>query len=139
MPLKILIVDDDADNREMLTTLLRGAGYTVVAAEDGRAGLDLARSQRPHLILTDLSMPNLNGVEMIRSLRAQPGMSNVPIIACTAHSSGVAASDALKVGANHATYKPVQFSSLLPLIAELLAMASAVGLLVGIAAGECGD
>jgi two-component system chemotaxis response regulator CheY len=124
MSQKILVVDDDTENREMFMTLFHGAGYAVICAEDGHAGLAQARNESPQLILTDLSMPNLNGVEMIKGIRAEPEMCNVPIIVCTAHLSGVAASEALIAGANHAVYKPVEIRALLTLITELLSETS---------------
>lgn len=117
---KILVVDDDAEYREMLMTLLCGAGYIVTCAEDGSAGFEQARREGPNLILTDLSMPNLNGVEMIKAIRAEPETRTVPIIACTAHLSGIAVSEALAAGANHALYKPIQFNVLVALVTKLL-------------------
>src|ERR1044071_9132749 len=117
---KILVVDDDAEYREMLMTLLCGAGYIVICAEDGSAGFEQARREGPNLILTDLSMPNLNGVKMIKAIRAEPETRAVPIIACTAHLSGVAVSEALAAGANKALYKPIEFNVLVALIIKLL-------------------
>jgi two-component system, chemotaxis family, chemotaxis protein CheY len=134
MPQKILIVDDDPENREMLTLLLCSEGYTVICAEDGCAGLNQARKEGPQLILTDLNMPNLNGVEMIRTIRAQPEMSDLPIIACTAHMSGIAALEALNAGANHAAYKPIGFNALLALVTKLLSKTVVTGILIRIAA-----
>lgn len=130
MPHTILVVEDDAKNREMITTVLRSEGYTVMCAEDGKIGLALAESRCPHLILTDLNMPNLDGIAMIRTLRAQPELKNVPIIACTAHASGIATSEAINAGANHAACKPIGLSELLSLITRLLSETVIIGLFI---------
>lgn len=122
MQQKILIVEDDPANREMLMTVLRNEGCAVICAEDGRAGLALAEAQRPHLILTDISMPNLDGIEMIKSLRANPDLSDIPIIVCTAQASGVTVADALSAGANYAIYKPIRLKPLLAIITQLLSV-----------------
>jgi len=118
VPEKILIVDDSDDTREMMTKLLELESFTVVTAEDGRAGLDIAEAEHPDIIITDINMPNLNGIEMIKILRKQPRFSTVPIMAITAYGNGVAA-EAVAAGANHATTKPVEFDDLINAISGL--------------------
>ena len=120
MPEKILIVDDSDDTREMMTKLLELESFTVVTAEDGCIGLNIAELEQPDIIITDINMPNLNGIEMIRILRKQPQFSSVPIMAITAYGHGVAA-EAVAAGANHATTKPVEFETLIGGIRKLLA------------------
>jgi len=117
--MKILVVDDSDDTREMMTKLLELESFTVITAEDGRAGLSKAHSEHPDLIITDINMPNLNGIEMIKMLREQPDFSKVPIMAITAYGNGVAR-EALEAGANRATTKPIEFTSLINGIKELL-------------------
>jgi two-component system, chemotaxis family, chemotaxis protein CheY len=90
-----------------------------VTAEDGSAGLDTADTERPDLIITDVNMPVMNGIEMIRRLREQDGFASVPIMAITAYGNGVA-KEALDAGANRATTKPIQFNALVVAIKELL-------------------
>ena len=119
MPEKILVVDDSDDTREMMTKLLELESFTVVTAEDGSIGLDVAEMERPDIIITDINMPNLNGIEMIRRLRKQPQFSRVPIMAITAYGNGVAA-EAVAAGANHATTKPIEFEALIGGIKKLL-------------------
>ena len=117
---KILVVDDSADTREMMAKLLELEAFTVVTAEDGRIGLTVAADEVPDLIITDINMPNMSGIEMIKQLRKQTGFKCVPIMAITAYGNGVA-KDALEAGADRAATKPIQFNSLIIEIKELLA------------------
>lgn len=119
MPSKILVVDDSDDTREMMAKLLELESFTVVTAEDGSAGLDTADAERPDLIITDVNMPRMNGIEMIKRLREQDGFATVPIMAITAYGNGVA-KEALEAGANRAATKPIQFTELVVEIKELL-------------------
>lgn len=84
MPANILIVDDYADNRELLRLMLEGAGHHVCEAGDGRAGVEMALSLMPDLILVDLSMPKLDGWGVIRELRADERTRRIPCVAVTA-------------------------------------------------------
>ncbi|HVG22013.1 MAG TPA: response regulator [Blastocatellia bacterium] len=119
VPEKILVVDDSDDTREMMTKLLELESFTVVTAEDGRVGLDIAEAEHPDMIITDINMPNLNGIEMIKMLRQRPRFSKVPIMAITAYGNSVAA-EAVAAGANHAATKPVEFEALIGGIRRLL-------------------
>jgi CheY-like chemotaxis protein len=116
---RILVVDDSEDTRDMMAKLLELEAYAIVTAEDGQAGLRVAAEQRPHLIITDINMPNMNGIEMIRELRRQPEQAHVPIMAITAYGEGTA-SEAIEAGASCATTKPVQFANLMAEIRRLL-------------------
>ena len=119
MQTKILVVDDSDDTREMMAKLLELESFTVVTAEDGSAGLNLANAEQPDLIITDINMPNMNGIEMIKRLRQLPRFGGVPIMAITAYGNGVAR-EALEAGADRAATKPVQFNTLIVEIRELL-------------------
>ena len=119
MPEKILVVDDSDDTRDMMAKLLEMESFSVVTAEDGYAGLRIAAAEHPDLIITDINMPNLNGIEMIKQLRKRPEFARVPIMAITAYGNGVA-QEALDAGANRAATKPIQFTSLTVEIRELL-------------------
>jgi len=83
--LKILIADDDFDNRTILTQALEGAGFSVVQATDGQEAVDTALKELPVLIFMDLSMPKMSGWEAAKRLRQFPQMAQVPIFAFTAH------------------------------------------------------
>lgn len=119
MPEKILVVDDSDDTREMMAKLLELESFVVVTAEDGVAGLTMVEAERPDLVITDINMPNMNGIEMIRRLRGDSKVAHIPIMAITAYGSSVA-SEALEVGANYATTKPIEFEVLITNIRELL-------------------
>lgn len=126
MPNTILIVDDSDDTREMMAKLLELETFTVFTAEDGNIGLKVAAEQHPNLIITDINMPNMNGIEMIRQLRSQPGLERVPIMTITAYGNGVA-KEALEAGADRAATKPIQFSALILEIRELLSQSKSRG------------
>jgi two-component system chemotaxis response regulator CheY len=116
---KILIVEDSTDAREMLAMLFHIEGYTVATAEDGMEGLMRASADSPDLILTDINMPNIDGAEMIKLLRAQPGSSRVPIVVMTAYGADVAGR-AVASGADRALSKPVDYDLLLETVKDLI-------------------
>ena len=88
MPAKILIVEDNPDMRELLAVALKMEGHTVYTADDGREGLKLVHADCPDLILSDITMPNLDGVEMVRCLRQMPECNKVPVLIMSAYGSG---------------------------------------------------
>jgi DNA-binding response OmpR family regulator len=104
----------------MMTKLLELESFDVITAEDGRIGIDTAKAERPDIIITDINMPNLNGIEMIRLLRSEVDLSSVPIMAITAYGQNVA-QEAVEAGADQATTKPIEFDSLIRGIRQLLA------------------
>ncbi|HYP26731.1 MAG TPA: response regulator [Blastocatellia bacterium] len=116
---KILIVEDHPDSRDLLAILLRQRGHTVYTAEDGREGLKFISLDTPDLIITDLNMPNLDGIEMIKILRGQPECQGLPVIVVTAH-GGEKRSKAIEAGANEAMDKPIDCEALFRTIDRLL-------------------
>ena len=80
-----LVIEDSDDTRELYALALQLDGYIVAQARDGRDGLLQARDVMPDVIVTDLAMPNMDGWEMIRRLKADPRTRHIPIIACSAH------------------------------------------------------
>ena len=116
---KILVVEDNPDCREMLVLLFQHEGYSVVTARDGREGLRLAREESPELIITDLHMPYLSGIEMIAELRSQVGFKNTPIMAMTAFDRNEE-SRAIEAGASFSVTKPVSIEDLFDHVARLL-------------------
>lgn len=118
MPRKLLVVEDNADARIMLETLLSQEGFIIVTAEDGQDGLEKARAELPHLVLTDLHMPGLNGFEMIECMRQIPVLSKTPIIVLTADVD--AHEKAILAGADSVLIKPLLFEELIKTIKRLL-------------------
>lgn len=84
MPLKILVVDDDLGTRLSISDYLELSGYSVITAEDGQQALTMVQEYHPHLIVTDIMMPRLNGYELVRQVRQQPGYRLLPVILLTA-------------------------------------------------------
>ena len=119
MAKKILIVEDNLDMREVLHLYLKTEGFDVVVASDGREGLYLARAEKPDLIITDLHMPNLDGLTLVKELRTEPAFKDTPIIVFTAFSREDRDS-AIRAGANRAVDKPTHFDSLIDDVQELL-------------------
>ena len=81
---KILVVDDELDMRTFITTLLETNGYKPVAATDGKEGLELARKVKPDLIILDITMPVMTGIEMLEKLKAERDLKDIPVIMLTA-------------------------------------------------------
>ncbi len=102
----VLTVDDSPSICQMVKLVLAPAGHTVVAAGDGAAGLAKAKTQRFDLVITDLNMPVMNGMEMIRALRALPAYAGVPIVFLTTESDAAIKSEAKAAGATGWLTKP---------------------------------
>ena len=117
---RILLVEDNEMNRDMLSRRLERKGHIVTCAVDGQEGLELARAEKPDLILMDMSLPVLDGWEATRQLKADAATKTIPVIALTAH---VMASDEQKAraaGCDDFDTKPVEFSRLLAKIEACL-------------------
>jgi CheY-like chemotaxis protein len=105
---KLLLVEDNEDNRIIYSTVLRHLGYTVVEALDGLQAIALARSELPDLILMDISIPEVDGWEATRILRADPTTKDIPIIALTAHALPDDRERATAMGFTSYLAKPVE-------------------------------
>jgi CheY-like chemotaxis protein len=88
MPANILIVDDYADNRELMRLMLEGVGHRISEAADGRVALEMAQAEIPDLILVDLSMPELDGWGVLRELRGDERTRHIPCVVVTAFADG---------------------------------------------------
>jgi two-component system cell cycle response regulator DivK len=117
---KILLVEDNELNRDMLSRRLSRRGHQVVEATDGEAALALAASERPDLILMDMSLPVLDGWEATRRLKAMPATRTIPVIALTAHAMVTDRERSLEAGCDDFDTKPVEIERLLDKIARLL-------------------
>jgi CheY-like chemotaxis protein len=117
---KILLVEDNEMNRDMLSRRLTRNGYEVSIAVDGQQGADMALSERPDLILMDMSLPVIDGWEATRRIKANDATRRIPVIALTAHAMAGDREKAMEVGCEDYDTKPVEISRLLGKIAALL-------------------
>jgi CheY-like chemotaxis protein len=109
----VLVIEDYADSRSLLSSLLRAKGYKVVEASDGQEGLLQANRVTPDLILMDLAMPVLDGVEATRQLRKRKALSTIPIFAISAYATMDVKKDAMAAGCTEVFSKPLDVESLL--------------------------
>jgi two-component system chemotaxis response regulator CheY len=119
MPKTILVIEDTVDTRDLLHLYLTKEGFTVITSADGGEGLYRAKSDQPDLIITDINMPNLDGIAMIRQLREESEFARTPIIALTAYGKDFR-DEAIGVGANETMQKPFEFDALIALVNSLL-------------------
>jgi two-component system, cell cycle response regulator DivK len=117
---RILLVEDNEMNRDMLSRRLQRKGYSVLSAVDGEQGLATAYSEMPDLILMDISLPFIDGYEVTRRLKANPRTKHIPVIALTAHALLTDRDKAMRAGCNDYDTKPVDFSRLTEKIETLL-------------------
>jgi two-component system, cell cycle response regulator DivK len=122
---KILLVEDDEMNRDMLTRRLQRRGYEVSIAVDGEQGVTAAQTQSPDLILMDMSLPVLDGWETTRRLKAAPETKAIPVIALTAHAMSGDRDKAIAAGCDDFETKPVEFDNLLAKMEALLKLRAA--------------
>jgi CheY-like chemotaxis protein len=110
---KILIVEDNEMNRDMLSRRLERRGFEVVMAVDGGEGVAMVRSELPDLVLMDMSLPVMNGWEATQAIRADPSTAHLPVIALTAHSMPGDREKAMAAGCDDYDTKPVDLPRLL--------------------------
>jgi two-component system, cell cycle response regulator DivK len=117
---KLLLVEDNDLNRDMLSRRLERRGYNVVSALDGRAAVDLAAAEKPDLILMDMDLPIVSGWDATRTIRKDPELASIPVIALTAHALAADREKALQAGCDDYQSKPIEFAELLQKIEQLL-------------------
>ena len=117
---KILLVEDNEMNRDMLSRRLIKKGYEVIMAEDGQKGVDMARTEDPAIILLDMSLPVMDGWEAARNMKGDEATKGIPIIALTAHAMAGDREKALEAGCDDYDTKPVDLKRLLGKIEALL-------------------
>jgi len=118
--MKILYVEDNDDNIFMLKNRLTRAGHTVVVATDGAQGVAMASSERPDVILMDLSLPVLDGWQATREIKAAADTKHIPVIALTANAMAGDREKALAAGCDEYDTKPVELPRLLGKIKQLV-------------------
>lgn len=119
---KILVVDDNADLRTYLSSILRGAGYGVYTARNGEEGIRVAIAQNPNLIVTDLMMPVVSGLDLIRHIRNDDALKGTPIVLLTAKADEASRIDGTERGADSYLSKPFNDRELLAEVRNLLAL-----------------
>jgi CheY-like chemotaxis protein len=117
---KILLVEDNEVNRDMLRKRLERRGYSVLTAEDGEQGYSLADSERPDLILMDISLPGMDGWQVAQLLKANEATRQIPIIVLTAHALFNDRAKASEMGCSDYETKPIEFARLSYKIENLL-------------------
>jgi two-component system chemotaxis response regulator CheY len=117
---RILTVDDSVAMRQMTAATLMGAGYEVVQAADGREALQIATDQAVDLVLTDVNMPNMDGIALVRALRAMTNYRSKPLLFLTTESTAARKLEGREAGATGWMLKPFNSERLLATIARTL-------------------
>ena len=117
---EILVVDDDVDSCRALVRLFEKAGHTSVAAFGGQEALSLVQALRFHLVLLDLRMPVVGGMEVLRSIRADPATRDTPVVIFSGEGSEAAQDQARALGANSYVHKPVRWGELYGRVAPFI-------------------
>ncbi|HEU5375969.1 MAG TPA: response regulator [Ktedonobacteraceae bacterium] len=116
----ILIIENEASNRILIERVLSTRGYRCISASNGLEALNILEHERVQLILTDLSMPVMDGYRTTQLIRARPGMECVPIVAVTAYAQSDENEAALRIGCNEYLTKPFKPRQLLEVVDRLL-------------------
>jgi CheY-like chemotaxis protein len=117
---KVLVVEDNEMNRDMLSRRLTRRGFQVIFAVDGQQGVDLARSERPDIILMDMSLPVMDGWEATRRVKSDDTTRSVPVIGLTAHAMAGDREKAIEAGCDDYDTKPVELERLIGKMERLL-------------------
>lgn len=120
MAKKLLIVDDSPSVRQMIEATLKGAGYQVTTAIDGQDGLEKCRGERFDFVLTDQNMPRMDGITLIKSLRAMSAYTRVPLIVLTTEAGDTLKSQGRAAGATGWMVKPFDPSKLLDVVKKVV-------------------
>jgi len=120
MAASILAVDDSASMRQMVSFTLKGAGYDVVEAADGVEALKIARTRSVNLVISDVNMPNMDGISLIRELRALPSYKFTPLLMLTTESSADKKQQGKSAGATGWIVKPFNPEQLLNTVKKVL-------------------
>ncbi len=105
---RVLVIDDEADSLLVAQTLLEMCGAIVYSAVNGKVGLELARQKQPDFIISDLSMPELSGWQMIQKIKTIPTLQDIPVIALTAHAMVGDRKRAIEAGFHNYLTKPLR-------------------------------
>ena len=122
---RVLIVEDNVDNFELVRFILARAGYVVLSAVNGMQGVETALREKPDLILMDLSMPEMDGWDAAKQLKADERTRKIPVLALTAHTLPGDRKRAMEAGCNGYISKPINVASFEKLVATLVRQARA--------------
>ena len=117
---KILIVEDNEMNRDMLSRRLERRGFAIVMAMDGQQGVEMTRSERPDLILMDMSLPVMDGWTATQTIKSDADLAKIPVIALTAHAMAGDREKAMAAGCDDYDTKPIELPRLLEKIGKYL-------------------
>ncbi len=120
MKKKILIVEDNPQNMKLMEMLLEAKGYILLEAIDGEQAIDVATTERPDLILMDIQLPKMSGLEVTRRLRQLPAFNHIPIIAITAYAMKGDKEKFIEAGCDAYLAKPIDTRELPKVISEML-------------------
>ena len=115
----VLAVDDSKTMRDMIDYTLKGAGYSVLLAENGRAGVDTLSSNHVDLVITDINMPVMNGIEFVKAIRSDPSNRSMPVLILTTESSDDLKQQGRQAGATGWIVKPFVPEKLLKVVAKV--------------------
>ena len=127
MPIRILYIEDNPQNMRLVHKFLAMAGYDMLEAMNGLTGLSVAAKERPDLILMDLNLPDIDGLEATSRLKAQPELAHIPVVALTANAMHGDRERCLAAGCDGYIPKPITKSELLNTVAMLLSGSSKNG------------
>lgn len=117
---RVLLVEDNELNRDMLSRRLERRGYGVITADNGREAVDLTITERPDVILMDMDLPVLTGWEATELIKKDPAVSSIPVIGLTAHALQADKDRALRAGCDDYQSKPIDFTELVKKIDEVV-------------------
>lgn len=120
MAIKVLLVEDNQDNRNLMRFLLERNGYQVITANNGKQALSVAESQKPDIVLRDLSMPEMNGWEAAAAMKNNPALADISLIAVTAHTLPGDRRKVLGAGFDHYISKPLNVTMFDHVVAQSL-------------------
>lgn len=120
MTVRILCVEDNPQNMRLVRKILQHEGYVVIEAEDGLSGVDLANKEQPDLILMDINLPDIDGLEATARIKSNPALGTIPVVALTANAMYGDEERALAAGCDGYISKPVSRTMLIDRIKQFL-------------------